>query len=96
MSRMSSTEYLPTHAAVRDLLPAYCAGSLCATAHAEVEAAILTAPGLLAEAMELMIINDRLLAVRSRLDFVMGSGPITKSLASSSWVSGSEGFRDRA
>ncbi len=28
--------------------------------------------------------------------FAMGSGPITKSLASSSWVSGSEGFRDRA
>ncbi len=78
MSRMSSIEYLPTHAAVRDLLPAYCAGSLSAAVHAEVEAAILTAPGLLAEAMELMIINDRLLAVRSRLDFVMGSDPFTK------------------
>ncbi len=73
MSRMSSTEYLPTHAALRDLLPAYCAGSLSATAHAEVEAAILTAPGLLAEAMELMIVNDRLLTVRSGINFVMGS-----------------------
>ncbi len=28
--------------------------------------------------------------------FVMGSGPITKSLVSSRWVSGSEGFRDGA
>ncbi len=77
MSRMSSTEYLPTHAALRDLLPAYCAGSLSATAHAEVEAAILTAPGLLAEAMDLMIVNDRLLAVRSALDFVMGADATT-------------------
>jgi len=70
---MSSIEYLSTHAVLRDLLPGYCAGSLSATAHAEVEAAILTAPGLLAEAMELMIVNDRLLTVRSGIDFVMGS-----------------------
>ena len=53
---------------IRDLLPAYCAGSLPEEMHARVEEAILRSPELLAEATELSIVNDHLIEVRRALD----------------------------
>ncbi|MFM7247942.1 MAG: zf-HC2 domain-containing protein [Actinomycetota bacterium] len=52
----------------RDLLPAYCAGSLPEEMHARVEAAIVRSPELLAEATELSIVNDHLLEIRRAID----------------------------
>jgi hypothetical protein len=53
---------------IRDLIPAYCAGSLPEALHARVEAAIVRSLDLLAEATELSIINDHLLEVRRAID----------------------------
>lgn len=53
---------------IRDLLPAYCAGSLPEEMHARVEEAILRSPELLAEATELSIVNDHLIEVRRALE----------------------------
>lgn len=54
--------------AIRDLLPAYVAGSLPAGLHRRVEDAIVASPELLAETMELMAVNHRLLEVRDAVD----------------------------
>ncbi|MEI7438253.1 MAG: hypothetical protein WCK20_01105 [Thermoleophilia bacterium] len=56
------------HELLRDQLPAYCAGSLPSDWHAELESALLCEPALLAEAMELMRVNEHLLKVRRTLD----------------------------
>lgn len=53
---------------IRDLLPAYCAGSLPEEMHARVEEAILRSPDLLNEATELAQVNDHLIEVRRRFD----------------------------
>jgi len=53
---------------IRDLLPAFCAGSLPEELHARVEEAILRSPDLLNEATELAQVNDHLLEVRRRID----------------------------
>lgn len=52
----------------RHLLPAYAAGSLCPDLRARVEQAVQGSPALLAEAMELMLVNDHLLALRAEID----------------------------
>jgi len=53
---------------IRDLIPAYCAGSLPEELHARVEEAIVRSPELLAEATELSIVNDHLLEIRREID----------------------------
>jgi len=65
--------YMSMHREIRHLLPAYCAGSLDDETMAEVESALLGAPDLLAEAMELMAVNEALLRVRSELDAQSGA-----------------------
>lgn len=52
---------------LHDLLPAYCAGSLPDTLHAQVGEEILRSPDLLAEAMELTSVGLRLDDVRAEL-----------------------------
>lgn len=54
--------------AIRDQLPAYVAGSLPAHLHRRVEDAIVASPELLAETMELIAVNQRLLDVRAEID----------------------------
>ena len=51
-----------------DLLAAYCAGSLPEPLYARVESAVLASPDALRQAMELMVVNDVLLAVRAKVD----------------------------
>jgi len=51
----------------RDLLPAYVAGSLPAELRAHVHAAIQRSPALLAETLELELVNEHLLEVRAGL-----------------------------
>ena len=51
----------------RHLLPAYAAGTLCPELRARVEHAVQGSPPLLAETLELMLVNDRLLQVRAEL-----------------------------
>lgn len=53
---------------IRHLLPAYAAGSLDPSTSARVEQALQGSPALLAEAMELLLVNEHLLAVRATLD----------------------------
>lgn len=53
---------------IRHLLPAYAAGSLDPATAARVEQALQGSPVLLAEAMELLLVNEHLLAVRATLD----------------------------
>ncbi|MGI9117788.1 MAG: hypothetical protein ACR2JV_09185 [Gaiellales bacterium] len=53
---------------LRTLLPAYAAGSLDPEWHAHVERALQQSPALLAEAMELMLVHEHLLEVRSGLE----------------------------
>lgn len=54
--------------AIRDRLPAFVAGSLPAHLHRRVEDAIVASPELLAETMELIAVNQRLLEVRAAVD----------------------------
>lgn len=68
MSPISTLAHQPVHELLRDQLPAYCAGSLPSDWHAEVESALLCEPAQLAEAMELMRVNEHLLKVRRTLD----------------------------
>ncbi len=65
--RVRFTDVLPD-ADIRHLLPAYAAGSLDPESHARVEQALLGSPTLLAEAMELIVVNEHLLEVRRELD----------------------------
>ena len=53
---------------IRHLLPAYAAGSLDPATSARVEQALQGSPVLLAEAMELLLVNEHLLAVRDAMD----------------------------
>ncbi len=53
---------------IRYLLPAYAAGSLDRDTHARVEQALQGSPALLAEALELLLVNDHLLELRAQLD----------------------------
>jgi hypothetical protein len=53
---------------IRHLLPAYAAGSLDRDSHARVEQALQGSPILMAEALELLLVNDHLLALRAELD----------------------------
>jgi hypothetical protein len=53
---------------IRDLLPGYVAGSLFPDEHALVHAAVQRSPRLLAEAMELRLINEHLLEVRAQIE----------------------------
>lgn len=53
---------------IRDLIPAYCAGSLPEELHARVGEAIVRSPELLAEVTELSIVNDHLLEIRRVFD----------------------------
>ena len=53
---------------VRDLLPAYIAGSLFPAERAHVHEAVQRSPALLAEAMELELVNEHLLELRARMD----------------------------
>ena len=55
-------------AEIRWLLPAYVAGSLDPHQHERVEHAIRRSPVLLAETMELQLVNEHLLEVRAELD----------------------------
>ena len=55
-------------AEIRHLLPAYAAGSLDPVLHERVEQALLGSPVLLAEALELIVVNEHLLEVRRELD----------------------------
>jgi hypothetical protein len=57
-----------TDEVIRDLLPGYVAGSLFPDEHALVHAAVQHSPALLAEAMELQIVNEHLLELRTQLD----------------------------
>ena len=52
---------------VRDLLPAYIAGSLFPAERAHVHEAVQRSPALLAEAMELELVNEHLLELRAQL-----------------------------
>lgn len=54
--------------AIRDLLPAYVAGSLPAPLHRQVEDAIVVSPRLLTETMELIAVNQILLDARDGID----------------------------
>jgi anti-sigma factor RsiW len=53
---------------IRWLLPAYVAGSLDEREHARVESEIQRSPALLAETLELQLVNEHLLEVRAELD----------------------------
>jgi hypothetical protein len=52
----------------RYLLPAYAAGSLAPDDRSRVERAVQGSPALLAEAMELALVNEHLLSLRAELD----------------------------
>ena len=58
----------PSDDDVRDLLPAYGAGSLFPDEYTSVHAAVQRSPVLLAEAMELELVNGHLLELRARMD----------------------------
>ncbi len=60
--------YVVDEEAIREWLPAYVAGSLPPDLHRRVEDAIVAAPALLSETMELMVVNHRLLEVRDAID----------------------------
>jgi hypothetical protein len=55
-----------TDEVIRDLLPGYVAGSLFPDEHALVHAAVQHSPALLAEAMELQLVNEHLLELRGQ------------------------------
>ena len=59
---------MPDDAEISWLLPAYAAGSLDERERERVEHAIERSPTLLAAALELQLVNDRLLGVRAELD----------------------------
>lgn len=59
---------VPMQEDIHHYLPAYCAGSLPEHLHRDVEEAILASPELLAEAMELSLVQERLLEVRRQID----------------------------
>ncbi|MSO47340.1 MAG: hypothetical protein EXQ67_04550 [Thermoleophilia bacterium] len=65
---ISTLAHQPVHELLHDQLPAYCAGSLPRDWHTFVESELLCSPSLLAEAMELMRVNEHLLEVRRTLD----------------------------
>ncbi len=68
MSPISTLAHQPVYKLLHDQLPAYCAGSLPQDWDAFVESELLCSPALLAEAMELMRVNEHLLEVRRTLD----------------------------
>lgn len=68
MSPISTLAHQPVNELLQDQLPAYCAGSLPRDWDAFVESELLCSPSLLAEAMELMHVNEFLLEVRRTLD----------------------------
>ncbi len=68
MSPISTLAHQPVYELLHDQLPAYCAGSLPQDWDAFVESELLCSPALLAEAMELMRVNEYLLEVRRTLD----------------------------
>ena len=51
----------------RDLLPGYVAGSLFPDEHTLVHTAVQRSPALLAEAIELQLVNEHLLELRAQL-----------------------------
>ena len=53
---------------IRHLLPAYAAGSLDRDTHARIEQALQGSPVLMAEALELLLVNDHRLELRAQLD----------------------------
>ena len=59
---------MPADAEIRWLLPAYVAGSLDEHEHKRVEQAIQRSPVLLAETLELQLVNEHLLEVRAELE----------------------------
>lgn len=68
MSPISTPAHQTAHDLLRDQLPAYCAGSLPCDWDAFVESELLCSPSLLADAMDLMRVNEHLLEVRRTLD----------------------------
>ena len=68
MSPISTLAHQSVHELLHDQLPAYCAGSLPRDWDAFVESELLCSPSLLAEAMELRLINEHLLEVRAQLE----------------------------